>query len=379
MCVEAKRSTLFSRASFLAAAGAAAAPIFVQPEPAFGHPEPLEGRTSGAGNFIIPRQLSAANARGAEIAAKSPFIRARYADVLRLIHSMGDARMREDVLGLIGDPAPRYARKYPSPESRVALRDALARQGFIKSTDPVSGIFPPNTERPGIVQPFWSAPGSDLDSHHSYPGGLLVHELFNSTIAASFEHTYDAIYFQGGHRVNRDIVIAAAMYHDIMKTVVFQFNEDGTLLPELSIGQTGGHHCLSGAEAIARGHDARFVTVLLSAHAAPSLGDERKVVTWCRASAMIAGVDPIEFGLVKKTAAGYALASLPPIETFVNHLSDHDYVLTIPAVREVAKRLHAMNPSLWFRHETMARHSAVALYQTLATQGENAFHKALSS
>ena len=321
----------------------------------------------------IPKGLSAANERAAQIAAGSPFVRAKYAQVVELARSIGDAKMRADVLDLLQNPVPQYARKYPTPESRTALRDALARDGFVKADAPVSGIFPPGTEAGRVVQPFWSAPGSDLNSHHSYPGGLLVHELFNSTMAANFEHTYDALYFDDRKNVNRDVVIAAALYHDIMKTVVFQFNADGTLLPELSIGDTGGHHCLSGAEAIVRGHDARFVTVLLSAHAAPSLGDEQKVVTWCRAATLIAGVDPVGYGLVKNTADGYALGALPPIEAFVNHLSDHDYVLTIPAVREVVPRLQKINPSVWFRHETLSRTSAVALYQTLATQGETAF------
>lgn len=368
MCTEAKRSALFSRASFLAAATTAAAPIF-RPNEALAAPR--------IALPSIPAGLTSANARAAQIAHASPFIRARYAQVLHLVHSMGDAKLREDVQRLIDDPAPRYARKYPTPESRTALRDALAREGFVSADAPVTGIFPPHTDTGRVVQPFWSAPGSDLNSHHSYPGGLLVHELFNSTMAANFEHTYDAIYFEGGRRVNRDVVISAALYHDIMKTVVFQFNDDGTLLEELSIGNTGGHHCLSGAEAIVRGHDARFVTVLLSAHAAPSLGDEQKVVTWCRAAALIAGVDPVEYGLVKKTAGGYVLAALPPIETFVNNLSDHDFVITIPAVREVVPRLHAINPSLWYRHEILAAKSAVALYQTLATSGETAFRNAL--
>lgn len=349
----------------MAAALTAAAPVF------------LEGSTPRAARLEVPRHLTGANARAAGIAQTSPFVRAKYQAVLDIVHSMGDARLRADVQRLIDDPAPRYARRYPTPESRQALRDALARAGFIKADDPVSGIFPPGTETGSIVQPFWSAPGSDLNSHHSYPGGLLMHELFNSTMAANFERTYDAIYFDGASRVNRDMVIAAALYHDIMKTVVFQFNDDGTLLPELSIAQTGGHHCLSAAEAIARGHDARLVTVLLSAHAAPSLGDEQKVVTWCRAAAMIAGVDPVEFGLLKKTTDGYALAALPSAESFVSNLSDHDYVLTIPAVREVVPRLHAINPSLWYRHEVLARTSAVALYQTLATQGEAAFQSAI--
>lgn len=350
----------------MAAALSAAAPVFM-PNAAEAAPLPS-----------IPAHLAPANARAAQIAHASPFVRAKYQAVLETIRSIGDARLREDAKNLIADPAPRYARKYPTAQSRQALRDALARAGFIKPDDPVSGIFPPGTQTGKIVQPFWSAPGSDLNSHHSYPGGLLVHELFNSTMAANFERTYDALYFDGAARVNRDVVIAAALYHDVMKTVVFQFNDDGTLLPELSIGETGGHHCLSGAEAIARGHDAKFVTVLLSAHAAPSLGDEPKVVTWCRAAAMIAGVDPVEFGLVKQTADGYVLAALPPAETFVSYLSDHDFVLTIPAVREVVPRLQRIDPSVWYRHEVLARTSAVALYQTLATSGETAFRKAVT-
>jgi hypothetical protein len=371
MCVEATRSSLFSRASFLAAAGTAAA--LVWPTEA-SKAVPLRYRSALP---EAPQGLTGGNARAAEIARKSPFIQAGYAQLLQLVHSMGDAKLREDALQLINDPAPRYARNYNTGESRTALRDALARAGFVKPDDPVGGIFPPGAETGRMVQPFWSAPGSDLHSHHSYPGGLLVHELFNSSMASNFERTYDAMYFDGAARVNRDQVVLAALYHDIMKTVVFQFNGDGTLLEELSIGATGGHHCLSGAEAIARGHDARFVTVLLSAHAAPSLGDEQKVVTWCRAAAMIAGVDPVEFGLVKKTADGYALAALPPVETFVNYLSDHDFYLTIPAVREVAPRLRAIDPSLWYRHEVFATQSAVGLYQTLATGGEAAFLNAV--
>lgn len=327
----------------------------------------------------IPAGLTAGNLRAAQIARESQFVRAKYGALLDIIASIGDARLRASARELIEDPAPRYARKYPTQESREQLRVTLSRDGFIKADAPVAGIFPPNTERAGVVQPFWSAPGSELTSHHSYPGGLLVHELFNSSTAANLAHTYDALYFGSDAKVDRDTVITAALYHDVMKTVVFQFNDDGTLLPELSIGDTGGHHCLSAAEAIVRGGDARFVTVLLSAHAAPSLGDEQKVVTWCRAAALIAGVDPVAFGLVKKTADGYALAALPPAEAFVSHLSDHDFVLTIPAVREVAPRLRAINSSLWFRHEVLARASAVALYQTLATQGEDAFRRAVHS
>jgi hypothetical protein len=366
MCVRDTRPALLSRASFMAVAGVAAAPFFLDRAAA----------TENSVALTVPSDLSLGNARAASLAAASPFVRRQHAAALELARSIGDAKLRASVVDLLESPIPRYALRYTTADSRTALRDALAREGFVKPDAPVSGVFPPGTERGRVVQPFWSAPGSAIDSHHSYPGGLLVHELFNSRMAANFEQTYDALYFEGGKQVDRDTVIAAAFYHDIMKTAVFQYNEDGSLFDELDIAGTGGHHCLSGAEAIVRGHDARFVTVLLSAHAAPSLGDEGKVIEWCRASALIAGVDPIEYGLVKKTANGYALAVLPPIEAFVNHLSDHDYVLSIPAVREVVPRLQKLNASPWFRHEVLSRTSAIALYSEL-TRGEQKFERAV--
>jgi hypothetical protein len=117
--------------------------------------------------------------------------------------------------------------------------------------------------------------------------------------------------------------------------------------------------------------------------AAPSLGDEAKVVRWCRAAAMVAGVDPVEFGLVKKNSEGYVLASLPPVEAFVNHLSDHDYVLAIPAATHVDAMLAKIAPAFgiaagdaaafnWWRLRVCSRTSNIALYHELS-RGEGAF------
>ena len=356
-----------SRGWFLAAAGAAALPLIAAP-------------VSAAELPAAPKGLSAGNAYAAQIARNSHFIRTQYAGVLQLANSISDPHLRADVLDLIADPVPKYARKYQTSAERTALRDRLAAAGFVKADDPVSGIFPPGTDGSSVAQPFWSAPGSAYDSHHSYPGGLLVHELFNARMAEHFAQTYNVEYFNAQPQVDRDLGIAAAFYHDIMKTVVFQFNEDGSLLPELQIAGTGGHHCLSGAEAIARGHDARFVTVLLSAHAAPSLGDQVKVASWCRAAAMIAGVDPVEYGLLDRSGN---LAALPPIEAFVSNLSDHDYVLSVHAMQRVSPLVEQLAPyaagsaeARWWRHRVLATASAIALYEKL-TQSEGAFRAAV--
>ena len=335
--------------------------------------------------------LSRGNAAAVSLARQSPLVAATYARVEALARSLEDARLRTSTLELIQTPHALYANRHPTPAARTAVRDALARASFVVPDAPVRGIFPPATEPAATtgVQPFWSTPGSGEGSHHDYPGGLAMHESFNATIAQSFVSTFDRHYFGGRATVSRDTVIAAALYHDIMKTVVFGWNDDGTVYDELTIAGTGAHHILSGAEAIARGHDPRFVTILLSAHAAPSLGDEAKVVAWCRAAAIVANVDPLAYGLVKRDGAGYALAADPaPVEAFVNFLCDHDYVLSVQAMHVVAARLQqrwSRQPGLtrlaptfpWYRSMILSRTTAIALYDALARAGADAFDRSV--
>jgi hypothetical protein len=301
------------------------------------------------------------------------------------------------VLSLLHDPKPMYAAHHPTPESREAMRQTLVRENLIAADAPLSAIFPSGTEASALhaPQPFWAAAGSDANSHHSYPGGLAVHEHFNASIAQQFASTYDRVYFDARDAVDRDTVVAAALYHDVMKTVVFQWNDDGSIFEETPIGATGGHHVLSGAEAIARGRSPAFVITLLSAHAAPSLGDETKVATWCRAAAIVAGVDPVEYGLLRRDGSQFVLAPhYVPSEAFVSHLSDHDFVISIHAVREVLPELRRLSARYvgtdsatvkapyqnfaWFKNDVLANLSAIGLYRLLAREGASSFDRAVA-
>jgi hypothetical protein len=378
VCFDATRP-LLSRSAFMGTLAATAIP--------FASPSFALADATDVALPAPPTSMSAGNAQAARIAAKSPFVKANYAALHALVMSIADDRLRANVLELLRDPAPRYAAKwFPGMRSRE-LVDAMTSEGFVAAGTPVQTIFPAT----GAAQPFWSAPGSGNNSHHAYPGGLLAHELFNSSIGVQYARTYDGIYFADRKAVDTDVTIAAAVYHDVMKTVVFQWNADGTLAAEGMIGNTGAHHVLSGAEAIVRGCEPRVVIALLSAHAAPSLGDEPKVVTWCRAAAMLAQVDPVRYGLVRKTADGYALAPhYVPMEAFISHLSDHDYVLSIPAYQAVAAQLDRLAPnyspgnravyfptSAWFRNSVLATTSAIALYEILVAKGEDDFNRAV--
>ncbi|MBV8152096.1 MAG: hypothetical protein JOY59_11100, partial [Candidatus Eremiobacteraeota bacterium] len=256
MCVP---SRSLGRAGFLGALAAAACFAPAAPEPAA-----AAATDGGIPLPQAPANMTAANARAAAIAARSPFVQNVYGSTEALARSIEDAPLRESVLALLHDPAPRFMRAYPTTEARERMRATLVAGGFVAADAPLEGIFPPNTlGRDTAPQPFWSTPGSGLDSHHSYPGGLAVHELFNARMAVGYSQQYDRLYPGYIHPlVRRDVVVGAALYHDILKSVVFQWNDDGTPLKEILIGGTGAHHVLSGAEAIARGRDPDFVIAL---------------------------------------------------------------------------------------------------------------------
>ena len=376
MCVSESRSALFNRSAFFGVIAAVAAPLALAPEAIAEAADP---------HYALPMtngSLTPANAHAMRLAQRSPYVRSLYAKVEALARSIVADDLRTSVLGFLHNPAPNFAANAATPEKRRAIRDALAAAGFVKADDPVSGIFPPGTEpnSPTVLQPFWSTPGSVDGSHHAYPGGLATHEYFNASMSDAFAKNYDAHYFGGRPTVDRDTVIGASLYHDIMKTAVFQWRDDGSLLDELTIAGTGAHHILSGAEAIVHGRTPRFVIALLSAHAAPSLGDEKHVIDWCRAAAIVADVDPVQYGLLKPDGSGFKLAEEPLLESFVSNLSDHDYVLSVYAMHVVSDRLKVryaqwQPPTTfnWYRAAVLTQTTAIALYDALTRNGASAF------
>ena len=73
--------------------------------------------------------------------------------------------------------------------------------------------------------------------------------------------------------IDHDIIIAAPIWHDWAKTIVFQWTASGSEFPELNFGgngktdsyggsgdsKTGGHHLIGLAETIKRGLPPAFV------------------------------------------------------------------------------------------------------------------------
>jgi hypothetical protein len=239
--------------------------------------------------------------------------------------------------------------------------------------------------------PFGAAPGSTFGGHHSYPGGLPIHEANNDRASVALTDQYRQSYGDADGRarfaIDEDIILAAPLWHDWTKPLVFQWNADGTEFAELNFGgngktdnfgqagdsRTGGHHILAVAEAIARGMPPALVIAQASAHSNPTLGNEFKVVNWLRAAAIIAGVDPVAAGYLAPDASGNL--RLPPLrelgsvdlnaagqtnllaEYTIHNLSDADFTFSIPAVTEVQVLLASVAGRFGFDPADAARYN----------------------
>ncbi|HWK43184.1 MAG TPA: hypothetical protein VNT30_00580 [Stellaceae bacterium] len=259
----------------------------------------------------------------------------------------------------------------------------------------MAGVFPPveaeGGDCPRLPESYMAAPGSAFGGHHSYPGGLPVHVALNLSSALSLADNYRRVYGAPGSdglprvsvavpsapdvAINQDIVIAAPVWHDWAKPIVFQWNADGSEFQELNFGgngktdawggagdsRTGAHHILGIAEVMKRGLAPDYVITQASAHAAPTGTGFWQVVNWLRAAAILADIDPVAKGylalqndrlvlpLVRQLGTANIAAALPNqpnllIEYVLHNLSDADYTFTGPAVAQTQFLLQALAP-----------------------------------
>lgn len=114
--------------------------------------------------------------------------------------------MRERTIDALFNPQTCvYHRSGLTAPKQQAILDTLQREGLLASADAdafpggaQAGVFPPvgtgEGSCPHLPQGFYTAPGSNFGSHHSYPGGLAIHESFNLSSALSFAENYKLAY-----------------------------------------------------------------------------------------------------------------------------------------------------------------------------------------
>jgi hypothetical protein len=362
--------------------------------------------------FTLPAFAADQTAAGAgnglalSIASSSEIVQSARQYLISQAYSLQDATLKGITIDAITNPDTCVAHRANITEDRkTAILKQLSDAGLVNPADDKTfpnglraGVFPPlrdeGTSCPKLPQPFYSAPGSTFGGHHSYPGGLMVHESANELSSLNFAAYYRRVYGSTAPDglpavvatvpnaqvttadiyLDQDIVVGAPIWHDWAKSIVFQWNADGTEFQELNFGgntqtdnygaagdsTTGGHHIIGGAEAMKRGLSPAFIISQLSAHSAPTSGNEFKVVNWIRAAAILAQVDPVAQGYLYKDSMGRL--RLPPLrqlgsidlikgslghtntltEYVLHNLSDSDFNMTGPAVTEIQTVLAAV-------------------------------------
>jgi hypothetical protein len=353
--------------------------------------------------------LGAGNAGALAIAEKSPLISSALAFLTEETEHIRAAKLKHETLDAFTNPATCVAhRAHLTGTDKAAIVKALADAGLLNPADGrefpgglEAGIFPPvrddGSACPHLPQRFASAPGGVFEGHHSYPGGLAMHEAFNDisslSLAADYRMAYghretaglptidvssDAAFTRDGDdlAIDQDLIIAAPIWHDWGKVLVFQWNADGTEFRELNFGGNGAsdnygakgdsrtpaHHILALAESMKRGLGPELVITQASAHAAPTLGNEYKVVNWIRAAAIIARIDPVANGYLSRDAASkLRLPALGATGTFdlraaptsptaflpeftIHNLSDGNYYLAAAAAFDMGLVLEKLAP-----------------------------------
>lgn len=326
-----------------------------------------------------------------EIADRSVKVQESWRYIQATVQEIQDAQIRKIVEDILKNPAPTFMERYATKADQLALRQTLLQAGLLdEKVVTETAEFPPKLQDSKMSpQPFYSAPGSGYQSHHSYPGGLATHTALNVKASLSLYEHYDTVY---GYRLNKEVVIAAQTLHDLHKPWVFQWQEDGSSRPELQVAGTGEHHIYSIAESMYRGLPPSIVVAQACAHDHPgSDADEKKVVGYIKAAAIIAGKDPVKDGFLAE--GGATLPAPRDQEYFVTHLGDHDWVLSVPAAKwvipvmqQIALKDYQMTEADLktqkfnaFRNYVFAQMTIMTLHQILNTEGETGVTNAVKA
>jgi hypothetical protein len=298
-----------------------------------------------------------------KLAKSSAFITQALDQLILEARKIHDPVLRDSALRILARPEFKFVSARISKESEI--KKELSKEGLF---DGKGSLFPVNDP-----MPFNLAPAGIWYGHHSYPGGLVIHTWTNLLHALSLSKDWKKVQ---GVQLNEDWLRAAVIWHDSAKTMTLSWNEDGSdTLSEEEIAGTGAHHIFGITEAAFRELPVDFILILASAHSPPHPeAGLQAVIKYLKAAAIIAGKP---YSVVGLDPTGKTLLKSPPLECFIHHLSDHDWVATEPADRQVSERIEAqLNlKSHWERNRILSRVGELSLYETLVKEGESGFKK----
>ena len=363
------------------------------------------------------------NAAAAELGAKSPLVQSALRFMITQTKQIGSPKLRAETLDILQNQKSCIAHRVGLNEgAKAKIIEQLIKEGLLLPEAAkafpggiVAGVFPPvlddGSACPYAPQSFAAAPGgggAGHAEHHSYPGGLVMHEVFVQLAAMSLGQGYQRTYLsenkeglpvvalpstkpskQARQYMNDDVLCAAPIWHDWSKIFVTQWHEDGSIFRELEFGGDGkidawgikgdsrdrSHHILGVTEAMSRGLDADVVITIAAAHAVPFAGNEFRTVNFLRTAAIIARVDAVERGYLYRDSDGRL--RIPPVRSLGNkehtavtptgshmmaeyalhQLADGDYSFSNPAAYDADALLEKLAPEFGFDPQDRATYN----------------------
>ncbi|MEM3783689.1 MAG: HD domain-containing protein [Candidatus Bathyarchaeia archaeon] len=101
-----------------------------------------------------------------------------------------------------------------------------------------------------------------LSHHHCYPGGYIEHVVSTTNLALALCNSVEKVYHG---KVNRDIVIAGILLHDLFKPVTYEVNENGSY-GSTSLADYMDHLSIVISELVRRGFPLDLVHVVSAHH-----------------------------------------------------------------------------------------------------------------
>lgn len=337
-----------------------------------------------------------------DMARASRFVCAAYNELLQTAASLEDTGYRRLMTECIVDPKITFLEMYPSDQDRKRLFDEMVRLGFFNPSDGPEHVWPRGHMQP---QTYLTAPSSHNDFYNAHPGGLAVTVAYNIRMADAYTQNYRQMY---GVPANRDLPVAALLVHEYPKVWLYQWQNDGTWLeePRTVYDDTWHAHCIYvTAELMHRRFDSRIVMAMAAAHQLSYLEasmDGRKVVTnwrglervahFVKAAAIMAQVDPVDYGLLERGNGELVLAP-QPAEQWVTHMADMNWpyamgaahLFTYPMLKQIASDDFGFSdtdlqgrPFNQLKNYVWSQVGQIALYEILVREGFDAARKTVN-
>lgn len=336
------------------------------------------------------------------MARASRLVMGTYNELLQTAASLEDPDYRRLMTECIVGPKVSFLELYPSDDDRRKLFDEMVKLGFFNADDDPDYVWPRDHMSP---QSYLTAPSSHNDFYNAHPGGLAVTVAYNIRMADAYTKNYQQMF---GLPINRDLPVASLLVHEYPKVWLYQWLDDGSWLeePRTVYDDTWHAHCIYvTAELMYRRFDSRIVMAMAAAHQLSMLDasmDGRDVVTnwigldrvahFIKAAAIMAQVDPVDYGLLERKNGDVVLAP-QPAEQWVTHMADMNWPYTMggahlytwPLLKQVAESDLGITgadldgrPFNQLKNYVWSQIGQITLYEILIREGFEAARKTIN-